>query len=500
VFYVTSIVGAGILVVPGIVARSAGPASLVAWMALALASFPIALMFAEMSARRPNCAGIAALIRDVLDVRAGDTASLLLVIAYVLNDPAMAIASARYLCDLLGLQVGFVKPVAAGFILLAGAFCLASVATAAKLQGMVLIALIACLLAAVMLALPSMSASRLSPFAPHGWLAVGAALPAVFWAFLGWENVSMIAEEVRDPRRSFHRAIRIAVPLIGILYLVVIAAYLALPSKGSALLMPTLLLGGVGGPGRVLGDLFGLAVVVPTTNAWMLGASRLVLSTAREGLLPARLQRRSARAGAPTMALAALAIACVLVVAVLAALELDESFAISLAAAIFLTLYIAAAVATLRDRPTRTMRLSALATGLIAIFFLPFTGWERAGRPSNTRVRAGGARQSPGRHAGDRRIQRAPTIAHRGVTRRLDPDALGRRGVTRRLDPDALGRRGVTRRLDPDALGRRGVTRRFGRDAPRARRSASEPRAPRMALSPVTRWCPAELAIEIGSR
>ena len=127
-------------------------------------------------------------------------------------------------------------------------------------------------------------------------------------------------------------------PLIGILYLVVIAAYFALPSTDSGLLMPTLLRGGVGGPGHALGDLFGLAVVVPTTNAWMLGASRHVLSTAREGLLPAGLQRRSARTGAPTMALAALVVGCVLVVGALTALGLDESFAISLASAIFLTL------------------------------------------------------------------------------------------------------------------------------------------------------------------
>ena len=84
-----------------------------------------------------------------------------------------------------------------------------------------------------------------------------------------------------------------------------------------------LLRGGVGGPGHALGDLFGLAVVVPTTNAWMLGASRHVLSTAREGLLPAGLQRRSARTGAPTMALAALVVGCVLVVGALTALGLD---------------------------------------------------------------------------------------------------------------------------------------------------------------------------------
>lgn len=375
VFYVTSIVGAGILIVPGIAAREAGPASLVAWTVLGLASFPIAMMFAEMSARRPDCGGIAALIRGVLGASAGDTASLLLVGAYVLLVPVLAIASARHLCDLISLDVGFVKPLAAGFVVLSGAFCLASVATAAKLQGIVLIVLITCLLVAVALAVPSMSAARFRPFAPHGWAAVGAALPTVFFSFLGWENVSTIAEEVRDPRRSFHQAIRIAVPLVGILYLGVTAGFLALPPARSMLVMPTLLLEGVGTSWRKLGDVFGLAVIVPATNAWLLGASRMVLATAREGPLPERLQRRSSRTGAPIWALSALIVACVLVVALLAVLEVDESYALSLTAAMFLGLYIAAAFATLRDRPSPTMTLSAIATGSLAVVFLPFTGW-----------------------------------------------------------------------------------------------------------------------------
>jgi amino acid efflux transporter len=374
VFYVTSIVGAGILVVPGIAARRAGPSSLAAWLVLALASFPIALMFAEMSARRPDCGGIAALLRDVLGTSAGDTASLLLVVAYVLIVPVMAIASARHLCNVLSLGTGLVKPLAVGFVLISAGFCLASVATAASLQAIVLITLLASLLATIAVAVPSMSAARFSPFAPHGWMAVGATLPAVFWSFLGWENVSTIAEEVRDPRRSFHRAIRIAVPLIGILYLTVTAAYLALPRTASGLVMPTLVAGGVGATGRVLGDFFGLAVILPTTNAWMLGASRLMLSTAREGLLPARLQHRSSHTGAPVRALALLVVACVLVIAVLDALGLDESFAISLSSAIFLALYITAALATLRDRPTEAMRISAIATAVIAACFLPFIG------------------------------------------------------------------------------------------------------------------------------
>lgn len=351
VFYVTSLVGAGILIVPGIAARRAGPASLVVWAVLGLASFPIAMMFAEMSARRPNCGGIAALVHDVFGARAGDTASLALVVAYVVLEPVLAIASARHLCDLLGLDAGFVMPLAAGFIVLSGAFCLASVATAARLQGMVLIALLACLLAAVLLAVPSMSTSRLRPFAPHGWAAVGAAVTAVFFCFLGWENVSTIAEEVCDPRRSFHRAIWIAAPIVAILYLSVTAGFLAVPSTGSTLVMPT-------------------------TNAWMLGASRLVLSTARDGILPARLQSRSTGTDAPVLALSALVVACVLVIGVLALIDLDERFAIALPVAIFLALSIAAALATLRDgRPTPITRFSAIATGLIAVGLLPFTGW-----------------------------------------------------------------------------------------------------------------------------
>jgi len=373
VFYVTSIVGAGILVVPGIAARRAGPASLLAWLLLALASFPMALMFAEMSAQRPDCGGIAALLRAVLGVSAGDTASLLLVVAYVVIVPVMAISSARHVCDALALRAGLVTPLAVMFVLVSGAFCLTSVGTAARLQGLVLLTLLACLLVAVALALPSMSLARFNPFLPHGWAAVGATLPAVFWSFLGWENVSTIAEEVRAPRRSFHGAIRVAVPLIGIVYLGVTVAYLALPHTGNVLLMPTLL-AGIGTSGRVLGDLFGLALIVPVTNAWMLGASRLALSAAREGLLPAALQRRSEGTGAPMPALSAVVITCVLMVGALDVLALDESFAISLSAAIFLALYIAAALATLRERRTARMSISAIATGVMAACFIPFTG------------------------------------------------------------------------------------------------------------------------------
>ena len=49
--YVSSLLGSGIFVIPGLAARIAGPASIISWILLSLASSPFAYTFAELSAR-----------------------------------------------------------------------------------------------------------------------------------------------------------------------------------------------------------------------------------------------------------------------------------------------------------------------------------------------------------------------------------------------------------------------------------------------------------------
>ena len=62
--YVSSLLGSGIFVIPGLAARIAGPASIVSWLLLSLASYPFAYTFAKLSARRPESGGIYAFARD----------------------------------------------------------------------------------------------------------------------------------------------------------------------------------------------------------------------------------------------------------------------------------------------------------------------------------------------------------------------------------------------------------------------------------------------------
>src|SRR2546426_563489 len=49
--YMSSVLGSGVLVLPGLAAQIAGPASLIAWLLLSLASYPLAYTFAGLSAR-----------------------------------------------------------------------------------------------------------------------------------------------------------------------------------------------------------------------------------------------------------------------------------------------------------------------------------------------------------------------------------------------------------------------------------------------------------------
>ena len=67
--YIGSVLGTGLLVLPGIAAQVAGPASIVAVIAVIVLSIPLAGTFAALAARFPDPGGVASYARRAL----GDT-------------------------------------------------------------------------------------------------------------------------------------------------------------------------------------------------------------------------------------------------------------------------------------------------------------------------------------------------------------------------------------------------------------------------------------------
>jgi amino acid efflux transporter len=242
-----------------------------------------------------------------------------------------------------------------------------------RFQRIAFLALLLCLAAAIGFAVPSMSLDRFVPVAPHGWGSLGAAAVIAFFAFLGWENVLMVAKDVRNPRRAFRSAIIVAVPVVGLVYFGTTVAYLAVPSNSQTIVLPALLGNGFGRVSIMIADVMALAVLVVATNSWVFGASRVLMSAARRRLLPRALASTKAGTGTPVRALLVLGVGYTAVVALMAVFKLDEQPMLLFTSATFLLLYVPVAIAALRDRPPRALKISAGATILLVLCFLPST-------------------------------------------------------------------------------------------------------------------------------
>jgi amino acid efflux transporter len=119
------------------------------------------------------------------------------------------------------------------------------------------------------------------------------------WGFAGWEAVSSLSPDYRNPRRDVPRATAIAVAVVGVLYLAVAATSVLVLGPGlgdSPAPLADLLAVGVGGPVRAVTAVVAVLLTIGAVNAYLAGASRLGAALARDGALPAKVfgtQRRS---------------------------------------------------------------------------------------------------------------------------------------------------------------------------------------------------------------
>ena len=148
--------------------------------------------------------------------------------------------------------------------------------------------------------------------------AVGLALSGAFWSYDGWNNVTFLAGEVRDPTRNLPRALFIGTAAVVGVYLVINLAFLyQLPvarMAGSKLIAADVMrqaLGPLGGAlisGLVILSTFG------STNGSILASSRVSFAMARDGLFFPALGRVHPRFATPATALLAQGLwACALV-------------------------------------------------------------------------------------------------------------------------------------------------------------------------------------------
>jgi amino acid efflux transporter len=303
--YVSAILGAGVLVMPGQVASLAGPASLVSWGLAGAVGVPLAVTFAALARRHPEAGGIATYVRRAFGPTAGGLAGWLYFVAGAVGQSIVPLTGGYYLCEAVGLDGGWAFVIATAVLALATAANLLDVRFGGRVQ-LALAGGVGLLLAlTVVVAVPGMRVARLVPFAPHGWGPVGQGVVVLFDAFAGWEAIAHLAGEFRDPNRDLPRAVATTAVMITVLYLALAAAVVLTGTYGSPEVDHVAI-------GRLLGDGLGraasgvaaaaaLVISLGTTNAFIAGVSRLAYALARERWLPARVGRLDA-AHVPTAA------------------------------------------------------------------------------------------------------------------------------------------------------------------------------------------------------
>ena len=307
--YCGAVLGSGILVLPGTAAETAGPASLVAWLALGLLSIPLALTFASLARRQPTAGGFSAYIVRAFGAPAGRVAGWLFLAQVPTGGTFVSLLAASYLAAPFGLDRDRSFLVAATVLALAYGLNLAGLRLAGAVQLAATAGVLALVGVVVIAAAPRVSGSAFEPFAPLGWSAVGTAATQLFWAFVGWEAITPLAQEFRDPSRDVRRASLLSVGLVGVIYLALAAVTIGTRSYGVAGLpsFAQMAQDSFGsGAMFVVGIAGGILCFTPL-NAYVAGTSRLAYALARSGDLPAWLGALSTRARVPHRAIAALA-------------------------------------------------------------------------------------------------------------------------------------------------------------------------------------------------
>jgi amino acid efflux transporter len=287
--YVGAILGPGLLVLPAVAAELAGPASLIAWLALIIISVPMALTFAALARRYPEAGGFAAYTERAFGRKAGALAGWLFFLSIPSGCAIVALIVARYVADATG--IGREPALLVGGLVVTAAYAvnLAGLRVSARSQVVVSALIVGLLSVAIAAALPRIDPGAFTPFAPQGAVAIGVAAVALFWAFAGWEAVTPLAEEFRDPGRDMFRATWFALVVVGVVYLMLAVATVGTSAYGPAVgraplaAMVTTSFGPVAGAAVSVLALF---VSFGAANAYVAGTSRLGYALGRDGRLP----------------------------------------------------------------------------------------------------------------------------------------------------------------------------------------------------------------------
>jgi len=336
---VGTIIGSGIFLVPAEMMQAVGTARMVyaVWIVGGILSFFGALTYAELGAMKPQAGGEYVFIRDAYGPASGflyawtwfiiakpaSIATVTTGIVRVLGTfPALAFLSHTALHA--GVSLSWGQLLAIALTIAISALNYAGVQWAGNFQLIFTVLKVAMIFVIVAVCFAFQGGSwqnfaGMAAGAKGGVAGFMAALVAALWAYDGWNDLNMVAGEVKAPEKTIPRALIAGVAVVGVLYMMTNAAVqYVLPASAVAASQHAasdamLIAAGAAGAALVTA---GMAIsMLVTLNGTVMSGARVPYAVARDGYLWSALAEVHPRFRTPAVAIV---VQCVLAIVLLA--------------------------------------------------------------------------------------------------------------------------------------------------------------------------------------
>jgi amino acid efflux transporter len=361
--YIGALLGPGLLLLPGLAAAQAGPASIVAWLVLLVLSGLFAAVFSGLGRRLPQAGGIVGYVAAGLGQRAGRVAGWSFLSGVVSGAPIVVLIGAGYIMTLTGGGTPVRAAVAALLLLFVLGVSAAGLRASARAQLVLVALLIVVVAVAVIGSSPSTQLARWSPFAPHGCFSIGHAATTLMMSFIGWEAVAPLTTRFANPTKQLPRVIAIALAVTTALYLGLAIAIVSVLGPGTTTPLADLLKVAIGPAGSIAAAVAAVVLTVGAVNAYVNGA-----------LVMARQLTRPDQGGRAPGFLLVIAAAGLVLISLYGFGLVSTASLVALPTTLFLAVYLGSMLAATQVLRS-TCRVAASIASLAVLAILPFCGW-----------------------------------------------------------------------------------------------------------------------------
>jgi APA family basic amino acid/polyamine antiporter len=371
---VGAIIGAGIFIVTGIGASLAGPALLLSLLISAGIAAFTALSFSELSVLIPKEGGGYEFAHELISPFAGFFTGWLWLLSNVVVGAVVSLGFAHYFALFIPIPVHVTAVIACIIITTINYLGARDLEVVNNALVVFKLFILVCF---VVFGIGLINQGNItSSFLPHGSIGVLQGAAFMFFAFAGFARITIIGEEVKDPKKTIPRAILLALGVSTIIYLLVsytaigLVGYQGLANSGSPLADAAQLEGSLMVLLISLGALAATFSVLLTT---LLGTSRVSFAMARNKDLPQFFVKLHPRRNIPYIAVLVFGI-----IMTLFAAFTDLTSAVAIANFSSLFYYAIANYAALKIKKPcypRVVPVVGLFSCILLLFFLTPTAW-----------------------------------------------------------------------------------------------------------------------------